>query len=178
VTYSTWHVNDLNEARPGVGPVGVTTAGPFLSGNATLHHLGFVVASISAVAQDFALFMSARWDAQIIHDPIQQVRVSFLSPDDARNPVFEVVEPASDTSPVSNFLKKNRGGLHHVCYEVDDLESALLEAKRVGLVIASAPAPAVAFGGCRIAWVCSKSRLLIELLERRSKLADHQTVGS
>ena len=34
----------------------------------------------------------------------------------------------TDMSPVSNFLKKG-GGLHHVCYEVDDLESGLREAK-------------------------------------------------
>ena len=44
-----------------------------------------------------------------------------LAPLDSRIPVYELVEPASEASPVSNFLKK-RGGLHHVCYEIDDLE--------------------------------------------------------
>ncbi len=100
--------------------------------------------------------------------PVQRVRVAFFSPLDARNPVFELVEPASELSPVSNFLKKG-AGLHHVCYEVDDLESALREAKATGLVIVAPPAPAVAFGGRRIAWVCSRSRLLMELLERDRK---------
>ena len=89
---------------------------------------------------------------------------SFIPPI-PRNPVFELVEPAGEVSPVSNFLKK-RGGLHHVCYEIDDLESGLREARSVGLVIVADPAPAVAFGGRRIAWVCSKKRLLMELLER------------
>ena len=103
--------------------------------------------------------------ARLSHDPIQRVRVSFFSPVDTRNPVFELVEPASEASPVSNFLKKG-GGLHHVCYEIDDLESGLCEARGVGLVIVADPAPAVAFGGRRIAWVCSKRRLLVELLER------------
>ena len=163
---SAWQIKDLNEARAESDSTGVSAVGPFISGNATLHHLGFVVASISAVAEDFALFMSARWDGQIIHDPIQQVRVSFFSPVDARNPVFELVEPASETSPVSTFLKKNQGGLHHVCYEIDDLGSALQESRKVGLVIASPPAPAVAFNGRRIAWVYSKSRMLMEFLER------------
>ncbi len=37
---------------------------------------------------------------------------------------------------------------------------------RCGLVIVADPAPAVAFDGRRIAWVCSKKRLLMELLER------------
>jgi methylmalonyl-CoA/ethylmalonyl-CoA epimerase len=63
------------------------------------------------------------------------------------------------------FVKKG-GGLHHVCYEIDDLESGLRVALETGLVIAAPPAPAVAFGGRRIAWVCSKNRLLMELLER------------
>lgn len=146
----------------------VDRTGFLLSGNGMLHHLGFVVASISAVAEEFAASMSAHWDGVITHDPIQRVRVAFLSPADSRNPVFELIEPASDVSPVSNFLKK-RGGLHHVCYEIDDLESGLGDARDAGLAIVAAPAPAVAFAGRRIAWVCSRNRLLVELLERNRK---------
>jgi len=127
-----------------------------------------VVASISAVAEEFAASMSASWDGQIIHDPLQQVRVAFFKPFDARNPVFELVEPAGEASPVSNFLSK-RVGLHHICYETDDLESGLEAARAVGFFIVSTPKPAVAFSGRRIAWVCSKSRLLMEFLERERK---------
>jgi methylmalonyl-CoA/ethylmalonyl-CoA epimerase len=144
------------------------SSGPLVRGSAVFHHLGFVVTSISAAAEDFATFMSARWDGQIIQDPIQQVRVAFFYPVDSRNPVYELVEPASDDSPVSHFLKKHRG-LHHVCYEIDDVESTLREARRVGLVLVAPPVPAVAFSGRRIAWVCSRNRLLIELLEREAK---------
>jgi len=144
------------------------SAGFLVSSNAVLHHLGFVVASISSVGQAFAASMSAHWDGDVIHDPIQRVRVAFFYPIDSRNPVFELVEPASETSPVSNFLKK-RGGLHHVCYEVDELEIALDNARHEGWAIASLPAPAVAFHGRRIAWVYSKTRLLVELLERQTK---------
>lgn len=141
--------------------------GPLQSGNASLHHLGFVVRSISAAASEFGEFMSARWDGKIVHDPIQDVRVAFFSPVDPRNPVFELVEPVSENSPVSNFLKK-RVGLHHVCYEIDDLESALEQARHVGLALVSPPCPATAFDGRRIAWVCSRNRLLMEFLERRA----------
>ena len=142
--------------------------GPLLGGNGLLHHLGFAVSSISAAAEGFAASISAHWNGEVIFDPIQGVRVAFFHPADTRNPVFELVEPASEASPVSNFLKKG-GGLHHVCYEIDDLESGLREARGVGLVVVADPAPAVAFGGRRIAWVCSKKRLLVELLERIRK---------
>jgi len=161
-------LNGPNEERGGVDSAQVDRVGPLLSGNGILHHLGFVVSSISTVGEEFALSISARWDGEIIHDPIQRVRVAFFSPVDIKNPVFELVEPASEASPVSRFLKKG-GGLHHVCYEIDDLESGLCEARGVGLMIVADPAPAVAFGGRRIAWVCSKSRLLVELLERNRK---------
>ena len=159
---------DACEPQGRAGSALVEVAGFLIAGNGVLHHLGFVVASIATVGEAFALSVSARWDGQIIHDPIQQARVAFFYPVDARNPVYELVEAAGESSPVSNFLKKG-GGLHHVCYEVDDLESQLLEARKAGLAIVSAPAPAVAFEGRRIAWVCSKRRLLMELLERTEK---------
>jgi len=139
--------------------------GPLLSRKAVLHHLGCVVRSISAVADAFATSISASWDGQIIHDPLQGVRVAFFKPVDPRNPVYELVEPACPDSPVTRFLQKG-GGLHHVCYEVDDLELGLKEARGTGFVMVSPPKPAVAFGGRRITWICSKNRLLIELLER------------
>ena len=58
-------------------------AGFLLTQNGVLHHLGFVVKSISAVADEFAASISARWDGEIIHDPIQRVRVAFFSPVDS-----------------------------------------------------------------------------------------------
>jgi methylmalonyl-CoA/ethylmalonyl-CoA epimerase len=156
-----------SDKQPGMtGSEHLDRTGPLLSGRGILHHLGFVVASISVVAEDFAASMSVHWEGKVIHDPLQRVRVAFFNPIDERNPVFELVEPADQASPVSNFLKKG-GGLHHVCYEIDDLESGLKAARNAGLVIVSPPTPAVAFGGRRIAWVCSKSRLLMELLERQ-----------
>ncbi|MGA8491165.1 MAG: VOC family protein [Terriglobales bacterium] len=141
-------------------------AGFLLTQSGVLHHLGFVVKSISTVADEFAASLSARWDGEIIHDPIQRVRVAFFAPVDSANPVYELVEPASEDSPVTDFLKK-RVGLHHVCYEVNDLDAALEEARSTGWAIASPPSPAVAFEGRRIAWIFSKTRLLMELLERQ-----------
>ena len=160
--------NGMGAARNRIGSSLADNCGSLLSENGRLHHLGFVVASISRAAGKLAISMGLRWDGKVIHDPLQRVRVSFFCPVDTRNPVFELVEPAGDGSPVSSFLKKG-GGLHHVCYEIDDLESGLWQAERTGFAIFAAPAPAVAFEGRRIAWVCSRSRLLMELLERERK---------
>jgi methylmalonyl-CoA/ethylmalonyl-CoA epimerase len=134
-------------------------------GAPAFHHLGFVVGSIADAAKGFAESLDANWDARIIHDPLQGVRVTFLRPRAPQSPVVELVEPVGDNSPVSSFLKRG-GGLHHLCYEVENLEKQLETARSMGMLITKPPQPAVAFGGRRIAWVYTKQRLLMELLEK------------
>jgi methylmalonyl-CoA/ethylmalonyl-CoA epimerase len=130
-----------------------------------LHHIGYVVASIDVAMPGFVRSLGANWDGQVFHDPHQKVKVAFLTtrPEDAQ---VELVEPAGDDSPVLRFLREKGGGLHHVCCEVADLESQLLEFRSRGAVIVKRPKPAVAFNGRRIAWIMTAERALIELLEQ------------
>jgi|SRR5579862_2571095 len=136
----------------------------------TFHHIGFVVASIENSIQGFLQSLDAEWDGKIFHDPNQVVKVTFLHGRLAGTPVLELVEPAGESSPVLPFLKRG-GGLHHLCYEVGDLEEQLrLSRLQQGIVVRS-PVPAVAFGGRRIAWVYTKNKLLLEFLECRERPA-------
>jgi methylmalonyl-CoA/ethylmalonyl-CoA epimerase len=131
----------------------------------TFHHVGFVVASIQISVKGFAESLEADWDGVITHDPNQVVRVTFLRSKSAADPLFELIEPAGEKSPVIPFLKKG-GGLHHLCYEVRDLEKQLELIRSQGGLITRPPMPAAAFGGRRIAWVYTRNKLLIEYLER------------
>jgi len=128
-----------------------------------LHHVGFVVASIEQAMPGFVRSLAATWDERVIYDPLQKVKVAFLTTR-VQDPQIELVEPAGEDSPVLRFLEQG-GGLHHVCYEVADLEEQLVEFRSRGAVIAKRPKPAVAFGGRRIAWVITAEKLLVELLE-------------
>ncbi len=128
------------------------------------HHIGFVVASIGDTAPQMALLLGCEWDGTVILDPIQQSKVTFLRSLREGDPLFELVEPEGKDSPVGKFLQRG-GGLHHVCYEVDDLEAQLQRSRSHGALVFRQPAPALAFGGRRIAWVFSKTKLLIEYLE-------------
>lgn len=131
-----------------------------------LHHVGFVVESIAKAMPGFVrAFPDASWDQQIIEDPLQSVRVAFLTIRTG-NPQIELVEPAGEKAPVSHFLRVGGGGLHHVCYEVDDLEQELRAMRSRGSSIAKRPKPAVAFNGRHIAWVITPEKLLVELLEK------------
>lgn len=131
----------------------------------TLHHIGFVVASIANSVQGFASMLQADWDEHVFHDPNQDVRVTFLKSRCPGDPLWELVEPADEQSPVYSFAAKG-GGLHHVCYLVEKLEVALADARSLGAIVTRQAMPAVAFGGRRIAWIYTRDHLLIEYLER------------
>jgi len=130
-----------------------------------LHHIGFVLASIQESADFFARSLGATWDGNIIFDPLQQVRVTFLQGAHVSDSLIELVEPGGEDSPVTRFLQRG-GGLHHLCYEVNDLEGHLGFCRSVGNTIIRPPVPAVAFGGRRIAWAVTRKKLLVEYLER------------
>jgi methylmalonyl-CoA/ethylmalonyl-CoA epimerase len=130
-----------------------------------LHHVGFVVRSIQDCGQAFALALGATWDGNIVFDPIQNVKVTFFDGRSPTDPQIELIEPGGEGSPVTRFLERG-GGLHHLCYEVNDLEGHLEFCRTVGNTIIRPPVPAVAFGGRRIAWAVTRKKLLMEFLER------------
>jgi methylmalonyl-CoA/ethylmalonyl-CoA epimerase len=130
----------------------------------SLHHVGFVVAAIAPAIEGFLRSLNASWDQRIFEDPLQKVKVAFLTTKPG-DPQIELVEPAGDSSPVRTFLHERGGGLHHFCYETDHLETELKAFRsRRGLLVRP-PMPAVAFGGRRIAWLVTRESLLVELLE-------------
>ncbi len=131
----------------------------------TLHHVGYVVKSIAGIGEDFARSLGIEWNGEIILDPLQEAKVTFLFCGSGQGPAIELVEPAGDQSPLHKFLAKG-GGLHHVCYEVDSLEAQLQHSRSVGCLVVRRPLPAVAFGGRKIAWVYTRQKLLVEYLER------------
>lgn len=131
-----------------------------------MHHVGFVVESIEAAMPGFLRSMNGTWDEKIFHDPIQSVKVAFLSTP-GTDVQIELVEPAGERNPVSAFLAKG-GGIHHVCYEVEDCDAALADMKQRKALIVKRPQPAVAFDGRRIAWILTPEKLLVEFVETRS----------
>ena len=126
----------------------------------TFHHIGLACRSMAdEYDQLTALGYSA--EGEPILDPVQQVRVQFFA---GGGPRIELVEPASDDSPVHGWLKRGTK-LYHMAYEVADLEAAMrqLEARR--FIPIMKPVPAVAFGMRKIVFLTSPTRNLVELIE-------------
>lgn len=57
----------------------------------------------------------------------QKVRVAFLKIGESR---IELLEPTAPDSPVAKFLEKNGEGVHHMAYEVADINATLTELKQ------------------------------------------------
>ena len=76
---------------------------------------------------------------------------------------IELISPAVEDSPVSNFLKKG-GGLYHLCYESDDFQDDIDRFKKNGAKILSKPVEARAFKK-KIVFLYYK-RDIIELVEK------------
>lgn len=131
------------------------------SGIISCHHFGFAVKSIAECAERISRVVKGEWLGDIIEDPLQQVRVSFISIKNC--PKIELVEPINDISPINGYLKKG-APLYHICYEVDDIGESIKYQNEIGSLVVSDAKPAIAFSGREIAWIYTKDRMLIELL--------------
>ncbi len=60
----------------------------------------------------------------------QKVKVAFFKIGETN---IELVSPISDDSPIAKYLEKNREGIHHIAYEVDNIEDALKTLKEKGV---------------------------------------------
>ena len=95
----------------------------------------------------------------------QKVKVAFFNVGETR---IELLEPTSEDSPVQKYLDKNDGKpkVHHIAYEVDDVQKALDEAKEKGVRLIDEK-PRRGAGGAQIAFLHPKSTagILTELCE-------------
>ncbi len=95
----------------------------------------------------------------------QKVRVAMLPIGESR---IELLEPTSEDSPITKFLEKRGGGIHHIAVETDDIEAALAKLKREGARLIDEK-PRIGAEGCLVAFVhpSSAGGVLLELIESK-----------
>jgi methylmalonyl-CoA/ethylmalonyl-CoA epimerase len=131
-----------------------------------LLHVGVAVPNLDAAASALESIFGYRVISGPFDDPIQKVTVNFLTQSDKDLAEIELIAPLTADSPVQSMLHKNGGGAYHLCFETNDMDGALAHVRSKGCIVVSMPAPAVAFGGRRIAWFYTQTRQLFELVER------------
>lgn len=86
-----------------------------------LNHVAIAVPDLDAAAQIYRDTLGATVsDAQALPD--HGVTVVFV---DVGNTRIELLQPLGDNSPIARFLENNpNGGMHHLCFEVEDIAAA------------------------------------------------------
>ena len=86
-----------------------------------LNHLAIAVPDLDAACILYRDSLGAQVGAPV-DLPEHGVRVVFI---DLPNTKIELLFPLGDASPIAGFLEKNpAGGIHHMCYEVEDILAA------------------------------------------------------
>ncbi|MBU0551573.1 methylmalonyl-CoA epimerase [Myxococcota bacterium] len=128
-----------------------------------IDHIGIAVPDLSqAMAMYEALLGAPATHTEEVAS--QKVRVAFFEVGESH---LELLEPTAEDSPIAGFLAQRRGGIHHLCVEVEDIEATLRAYKAAGVkLIDEAPRPGA--HGKRVAFVHPKSTggVLLELSQR------------
>jgi methylmalonyl-CoA/ethylmalonyl-CoA epimerase len=86
-----------------------------------LNHVAIAVPDLAAAADQYRAMLGATV-GQAQDEPAHGVTVVFIS---LPNTKIELLTPLGANSPIQGFLDKNpSGGIHHICYEVDDILTA------------------------------------------------------
>ncbi|WP_420569412.1 methylmalonyl-CoA epimerase [Thalassovita sp.] len=95
-----------------------------------LNHVAIAVPDLEAASEQYRTALGAKVNPPQ-DEPDHGVTVVFI---ELPNTKIELLYPLGDNSPITGFLEKNpSGGIHHVCYEVDDILAARDQLKAAGL---------------------------------------------
>ena len=94
-----------------------------------INHIAIAVPDVAAAARQWKTMLGATVSApQTL--PEHGVRMVFVT---APNGKVELMEPFGEASPIAGYLARNaNGGMHHICYEVDDIVLASQSLKAAG----------------------------------------------
>jgi methylmalonyl-CoA/ethylmalonyl-CoA epimerase len=117
-----------------------------------INHIGIAVKSLDEVLPFYRdnLGMEFMGIEEVAE---QKVRVAMLQVGESK---IELLEPTSADSPVAKFIEKNGPGIHHLAYEVEDLEAAIARLIAEGARMIDEK-PRVGAHGSRIAFVHPRS---------------------
>ena len=138
----------------------------------TLDHVAIAVRSVEAAAEKLCALLGYTRATAPVTNTRQQVVVLFLTRPGSID--LKLVEPATPDSPLWDAVRKG-GGLHHLCFKVDDVEKGCHDLADQGARILAAPAPGEAFDDHLIAFCYLGLGLNGELIDtdaRRGRLVD------
>jgi len=113
-----------------------------------INHLGIATAGLAEAVDRMARLFDMEAD-HVEAVPEQKVKTAFFPVGESS---LEFLESTEAEGPIGKFIAKRGPGIHHVCFEVDDIETAVktLVAKGVRMIDA---VPRSGAHGCRVAFI-------------------------
>ncbi len=109
-----------------------------------LNHIAIAVPNLAAASSLYRDTLGAKVSAPL-DQPEHGVTVVFV---DLPNTKIELLHPLGDNSPIAGFLERNpSGGVHHVCYEVADIQAARDRLKAAGARVLGGGEPKIGAHG-------------------------------
>ena len=127
-----------------------------------LNHVAIAVPDLQAASKQYADVLGAKVGAPQ-DEPEHGVTVVFI---ELPNTKIELLYPLGEASPIQGFLDKNpSGGIHHICYEVDDIIAARDKLRAQGARILGTGEPKIGAHGKPVLFLHPKDFLgtLVEL---------------
>ena len=127
-----------------------------------LNHVAIATKDIASAAKVYRDTLGAKV-SEPVAQPDHGVTTIFVELPNAK---IELIEPLGTDSRISNFLRKTpAGGVHHVCYEVDDIIAARDRMRAVGATITGTGEPRIGAHGKPVIFLHPKdfAGTLIEL---------------
>lgn len=138
-----------------------------ISGNENLslclkiHHIGFLTKTLKETEEVFCS-LGYVVEQESAYDSIRKVNISFLNKDGYR---VELIEPVDETSPLYPLLKRYKNSPYHFCYEVPDLQDAIMKLSDLGWRVFQEPEIAPCLRNKKVCFLMNSSAGMIELLE-------------
>lgn len=128
----------------------------------SINHIAIVVPDLEAGKRFWVEAMGMSLD-HVAHVPAEGVTVAFLPVGEAE---VELVQPLDEESGVARYLAKHGPGIHHICFEVDDIQAQLDRLRNAGIELIN-ETPRVAADGKQYAFVHPRSTggVLVELYQ-------------
>ena len=100
--------------------------------NKKINHIAIAVPNVKEAALKWQQVLNMEKSEIIILEE-HDVKVVFL---EFSNLKIELLEPLNNKSPISKFLEKNpKGGMHHICFEVENIKETINSLKNKNINI-------------------------------------------
>jgi len=134
-----------------------------------ISHIAIAVEDLEAAEKAFETLLGNK--VELVEEvPDQKVRIGMIPVGESK---IELAGPTDPSSTISKFIRRRGEGIHHICFEVENVKSELSRLKAAGFQLIDEQ-PRLGADGHLIAFIHPRTTggVLVELSERQKEVKD------